>query len=98
MATRLARYAITVAGMSKKIGLMSVNQVMPFGHKTALENASQKTAEAVDGEVRLWTDAAYANAGKIIAKNKAVVKKLAEALLKHETLDRVQIEKIVLKK
>lgn len=97
-ATRMARHSITIAGLSKKIGLPAINQVMPFGSKTALENASEKTAEAVDAEVKSWLDDAHKDASRILNKNKTLVKKLAEELLKRETLTREEIEKIVLGK
>ncbi len=95
MATRLARRSITTAGMSEKIGMVAVNQVQSFGHKVPLESASEKTAEIVDAEIKSWTDRAYADALKIITKNKATVKKLAEELLKRETLTGDEIKEIV---
>jgi cell division protease FtsH len=94
-ATRLTRMAITVAGMSKKIGVAAINQVAAFGGRAALENASEKTAEAVDAEVRAWMESAQKDATKLITKNKAIVKKLAEELLKRETLTGDEIAKIV---
>ncbi|MCL2749196.1 MAG: ATP-dependent zinc metalloprotease FtsH [Alphaproteobacteria bacterium] len=97
-ATRMARYSITVAGLSKKLGLAAINQVMPFGTRTALENASEKTAEAVDAEVRAWLNAAHADATKVLTRGKGTVKKLAEELLKRETLTQEEIEIIVLGK
>ncbi|MDR0741295.1 MAG: ATP-dependent zinc metalloprotease FtsH [Rickettsiales bacterium] len=97
-ATRMTRMAITVAGMSPKIGIAAINQVMPFGNKAALENASEKTAEAVDAEVKSWMEAAYADARKLLVKNKAAVKRLAEELLKRETLTGEEITEIVLGK
>ena len=97
-ATRMARHSITIAGLSKKIGLPAINQVMPFGSKTALEKCIRKTAEAVDAEVKSWLDDAHKDASRILNKNKTLVKKLAEELLKRETLTREEIEKIVLGK
>jgi cell division protease FtsH len=98
VATRLTRMAITVAGMSSKIGLVAVNQVMALNVRSALENASEKTAEAVDAEVKTWMDAAYDDANKLLSKNKAIVQKLAEELLKRETLTGDEISEIVLGK
>jgi len=63
-----------------------------------LENASQKTAESVDMEVKAWIDSAYEKVKEILAKNKAKVKRLAEELLGKETLTREEIEKIIGKK
>jgi cell division protease FtsH len=93
-ATYVARRAITAWGMSSKIGAMAVNQVEHWG-RNALENASEKTAEAVDAEIKDWISAAYKKTISILSKNKARVKKLAEELLKRETLTREEIEKIL---
>lgn len=95
MATRLARYSITTAGLSPKIGLAAINQVNTFGTRSALENASEKTAELVDAEVRAWLDSAHADATKLLSKNKETVRKLAEELLARETLTGDEIKKIV---
>ncbi|MCQ2571953.1 MAG: ATP-dependent zinc metalloprotease FtsH, partial [Alphaproteobacteria bacterium] len=68
MATRLVRYSVTTAGLSNKIGLVSVNQANTFGQRIALENASEKTAQAVDEEIRSWMDSAYKDAKNLIMK------------------------------
>ena len=95
MATRLARYSITTAGLSDKIGLAAINQVNTFGTRSALENASEKTAELVDAEVKSWLDTAHADATKLLSKNKETVRKLAEELLARETLTGEEIMEIV---
>lgn len=94
-ATRLARYSITTAGLSDKIGMVAVNQANSFGQKVALEDASEKTAEIVDGEIRVWLDSAHKDAKNLIAKNKSVVEKLAKALMDKETLTGDEIKEIV---
>jgi len=98
MATRLARRSITTAGLSDKIGLVAINQAQTFGARVPLENASEKTAEMVDAEIKSWLANAYADATRILNKNKSVVKKLAEELLERETLTGEEIMKIVGKK
>ncbi|MBR6009927.1 MAG: ATP-dependent zinc metalloprotease FtsH [Alphaproteobacteria bacterium] len=95
MATQLARRSITTAGLSDKIGLVAVNQVNTFGQRVALENASEKTAEVVDSEIRSWVDNAYKDAKNLVSKNKATVDKLAKALLDKETLTGEEIREIV---
>ena len=94
-ATRLARYAVTVAGLSPKIGPMAVMQVNTMGARSALENASEKTAQIVDDEVRAWLDAAYKDAHRLLTKNRATVEKLAEELLRRETLTGDEIKEII---
>lgn len=95
MATRLVRYSVTTAGLSDKIGLVSVNQANTFGQRIALENASEKTAQAVDEEIRSWMDSAYKDAKNLIMKNKNTVEKIAKALLDKETLTGDEIKEIV---
>lgn len=98
MATRLVRYSVTTAGLSNKIGLVSVNQANTFGQRIALENASEKTAQAVDEEIRSWMDSAYKDAKNLIMKNKNTVEKIAKALLDKETLTGDEIKEIVFDK
>ena len=94
-ATRMARYSITTAGLSKRVGLAAINQVGTFGVRGALENASEKNAELVDNEIKAWLDVAHSDATKHIVKNKKTVEKLANALLEHETLTGDEIREIV---
>ncbi|MBP9999802.1 MAG: ATP-dependent zinc metalloprotease FtsH [Proteobacteria bacterium] len=94
-ATRLARYAIATAGLSPKLGMVAVKQVTTFGTRGQLENASEKTAELVDAEIRSWLDLAYKDAIKILTKNKKTVARLADELLKRETLTGDEIREIV---
>jgi cell division protease FtsH len=93
-ATHIARKSVTAWGLSPKIGAVAINQVESWG-RNALENASEKTAELVDAEVRAWIDSAYKNTRATLSKNKTKVKKLADELLKRETLTKEEIEKIV---
>lgn len=95
MATRLARYSITTAGLSPRVGLAAISQVTNFGNRTALENASEKTAELVDSEIKVWLDAAHTDAKKLLTKNRATVERLANELLKRETLTGAEIKEII---
>ena len=95
MSTRLARYAITTAGLSPKIGMVAINQVSTLNSRTALENASDKTAEIVDAEIRTWIDNAHRDATRLLTKNKKTVEKLATELLNRETLTGEEIREIV---
>ena len=95
MASRLARYSVTVAGLSDKIGMVAINQANTFGQRIALENASEKTAEMVDDEIKNWLDYAYKDAKHLVSKNKSVVDKIAKALLDKETLSADEIREII---
>jgi cell division protease FtsH len=94
-ATRLARYAITTAGLSNRVGLVAINQSNTFGGRSALENASEKTAEIVDNEIRNWMDAAHKDAKNILSRNQKIVEKLANELLNRETLTGDEIREII---
>ena len=78
--------------------MVAVNQVNTFGQRISLENASEKTAEAVDAEIRVWVENAYKDAKNLVSKNKSTVEKLAKALLDKETLSGEEIREIVLGK
>ncbi|MBQ7185877.1 MAG: ATP-dependent zinc metalloprotease FtsH [Alphaproteobacteria bacterium] len=95
MATRLARRSITTAGLSDRVGIVAINQVQSFGTRVPLETASEKTAELVDAEIKSWLDTAYRDAVKLLTKNKKTVEKLAEELLRRETLTGEEIMEIV---
>ncbi|MCL2338857.1 MAG: hypothetical protein FWC51_02790, partial [Proteobacteria bacterium] len=97
-ATYLARRSITMDGLSDKIGPVAINQVDTFGMRHALESASDKTAELVDSEIRAWIDAARKDAIQILSKGRAKMQKLADELLKRETLTKDEIEEIILGK
>ncbi|MDR2770211.1 MAG: ATP-dependent zinc metalloprotease FtsH, partial [Rickettsiales bacterium] len=60
-ATHIARKSVTAWGFSDKVGAVAVNQVESWG-RNALENASEKTAQLVDEEVRGWIAEAYRRA------------------------------------
>ncbi len=95
MATRLARYSITTAGLSSRVGLVAIKQITNFGRSNALENASEQTAELVDNEIKAWLDTAHADATKLLVKNKKVVERLANELLTRETLTGDEIREII---
>ena len=54
----------------------------------------EDTARAVDGAVRSLVDAGFARAVKILEHNRALLDRTAELLLKTETLDQIEIEKM----
>ena len=101
-ATRIARAMVIEWGMSS---LGPVN----FGPDTASgefgqteyyqENAvSPSTQEKIDNEVRKIMDNGLKEAEKLIKKYKTKLDQVAEALLKTETIDKEEFEKIVGKK
>ena len=56
---------------------------------------SDKTAEAIDAEVRRIVDDAYADTRRIINENRVQLEQVAEALLKYETLSGEEVRAIL---
>ena len=75
--------------------MVAINQSAPWSGRSALENASEKTAEMVDTEIRKWLDAAHLDAKNILSHNRAVVERLANELLARETLTGDEIREII---
>ena len=56
---------------------------------------SEKTAEQIDLEIKKLSDEAAKRAEEVLKANKAVLDKLAEELLAHETLEEAELEPIL---
>lgn len=56
---------------------------------------SEKTAEQIDAEIRKLSDEAAKRAEEVLRANKSVLDKLAEELLKAETLEEAELEPIL---
>ena len=56
---------------------------------------SEKTAELIDAEIKRLSDEAAKRAEEVLKANKAVLDKLAEELLAHETLEEAELEPIL---
>ncbi len=97
MATAYARAMVTEWGMSKKIGMVSYsdsgqgNLISGFHEK----EHSEQTANTIDQEVKGLIDHAYNEAYRILTEHQEKMKEVAEMLLKFETLDREDLEKIM---
>lgn len=92
-ATQMARAMVAEYGMSDKMGPMQYegNHAM-FGGYTTPKHISEQTAYELDNEVRDLLNEARNKATEIIQANRETHKLIAEALLKYETLDSVQIK------
>jgi len=98
-ATKIARNMVQVYGMSDIIGPVVVGQrdeLVFLGRELAEhKNYSEKIASQIDGEVEKIVLDGEKLAKEILLKHKIKLKKLTTALLKKETLDREEIEKII---
>jgi cell division protease FtsH len=90
-ATALARRIVCQFGMGKAVGLMHVVNEPAWAPSAALgglqRDCSEETAHAIDDEVRALLDDAYAEAKRVLVRERAPLDRVAEALLARETLD-----------
>jgi len=97
-ATELARAMVCEYGMSE-LGPLTFGkkeEQIFLGREIAQHrDFSEETAIRIDSEVRKIVTEQYERATKIIHENRDTMVRLAEALLEHESLDGVQIRRIV---
>jgi len=98
-ATKIARNMVQIYGMSDVIGPVVVGQndeLVFLGRELGEhKNYSEKVASQIDSEVEKIILGCEKKAKEILSRNKSKLKKLAEELLKKETLEREEIEKII---
>jgi cell division protease FtsH len=95
MATQYARHMVLEWGMSERLGFVDYS-ADDTGNPLVQERAySDQTAKIVDEEVKKLIDEAYADAQQMIEENWQKVTGVAEALLKYETLNAEDVEKIM---
>ena len=99
-ATELAKNMVTKWGLSEKMGPLSYSEEdgeVFLGHSvTQHKTMSDDTANEIDNEVRLLVNKSYAAATKIIKDNIDKLHLMSEALMTYETIDREQIDDIML--
>lgn len=95
-ASQMARAMVTEYGMSEKLGPVQYegNHTVLAGQIPPEKSYSQETAQIIDDEVRDLLNEARQKAADIINDNRETHQLIAEALLKHETLDAAQIKSI----
>lgn len=95
-ATRIAREMIMTWGMGEELGPIKYSQdVTQEGFYGGGPEYSQKTAEAIDREVKRLIDEAYTKVTDLIETNRDKMEALAKALLKYETLDAEEVKMIL---
>ncbi len=98
-ATELARNMVTRWGFSDKLGPLVYGEEggRPFmGHPgTQGSSVSDNVAQLIDEEIRAVIDRNYQRAETILKENIVILHKMAEALMKWETIDRLQIEDLM---
>jgi len=98
-ATNIARGLVTKYGMSKKLGPISWSQpeeLVFLGKEIATEKQySEETAAKIDKEVAEIIKECYNRTKKLIKENKKKLERIAQELIKKETLEKEEFEKLV---
>ncbi len=98
-ATEIARNMVTQWGLSEKLGPLMYaedeGEVFLGRSVTQHKNVSDNTAHIIDEEIRHFIDRNYERAETILTENKDKLHKMADALIKYETIDADQIDDIM---
>ena len=97
-ATETAKDMVTRFGMSKKMGPLAwaEKEEMVFLGKELGERKtySEETASAIDQETKKIIETAYKKAQSILSKHQPLLQKMAEKLIKKETIEGADLERI----
>jgi cell division protease FtsH len=95
-ATALARQMVAAYGMSESIGLVScVQRQSAFLDGQMQRDCSEATARDIDEEVKVLLDHAYGDAKQILSTHRDQLEKIAEELLKKESLDAQEFYRLI---
>ncbi len=94
-ATQMARGMVCRFGMSDAFGFQAFIEPNSLSISEAPPPYSQKTAEAIDQEVRRIIEDCYSRAAKLIKQNRDKLELLATTLLEKETMDGRDVEKLL---
>ena len=92
----LAKSMVVEEGMGEGTrNLVFPSEATGYYTITAGKPYSEKTSEVIDTEIKKLSDEAAKRAEEVLKANKAVLDKLAEELLAHETLEETELEPIL---
>ncbi|MBO7561130.1 cell division protein FtsH, partial [Candidatus Saccharibacteria bacterium] len=92
----LSKSMIIGEGMGDGLrNLVFPNEATGYYTITTEKPYSEKTAELIDAEIKKLTEEAAKRAMDVLKANQKVLDKLAEELLKHETLEEKELEPIL---
>ena len=98
-ATQTARQMVTQLGMSETIGLVKLGnkrEEIFLGRDISEDrNYSEEIAYVIDKEVKAIIDSCYERAKEILTEHRALMDKIANALLEHEIIDAEEFEKLM---
>lgn len=97
-ATEIARKMVTRWGFSEKMGPLVYGEESGqpmFGYATSGAKVSSAVQHDIDHEIRFFIDTNYQRAEKILQDNIEILHKMADALMKWETIDKDQIDDLM---
>ncbi len=98
-ATELARNMVTKWGLSQRLGPLSYSEeegeVFLGRSVTQHKTVAEETSHSIDEEIRSFIDRNYERAERIIKENIDILHAMAEALIKYETIDKLQIDDLM---
>jgi cell division protease FtsH len=98
-ATSIARRMITEWGMNERLGFVFYgdddSKPNPFGDFGGSKEYSNETANIIDEEVKKLIDGLYEETRKLLETNRDKIDALAKALLKYETLDASDVDRVM---
>jgi cell division protease FtsH len=98
-ATELARNMVTRWGFSEKLGPLVYGEEsgQPFmGYAAKGGKNSESVTQQIDEEIRGVIDSNYQRAEKILQDNISILHNMAKALMKWETIDKTQIDALMM--
>ena len=95
MLTRYARSMVLDWGMSKRLGFINYSGEENRESLMADKDYSEETARIIDEEIKAIIDDAYTDTERLIEANWDNVVAIAEALLRYETLQNDDVERIM---
>ena len=93
--TKIARAMVLEWGMSERLGFIRYTDSDGQERIVAERDYSDETARLIDEEVRRIADEAYADAERILSEHWDQVDRVAQALLKHETLTAEEVRALM---
>jgi cell division protease FtsH len=98
-ATEIARNMVTKWGLSDRLGPLAYSEdegeIFLGRSVTQHKSVSEETAHLIDEEIRSVIDRNYARAEQILQDKMDILHAMAEALMKYETIDRLQIDDLM---
>jgi cell division protease FtsH len=98
-ATKIARKMVTTWGLSDELGPQTYaedeGEVFLGRAVTRHKEVSENTNQLIDSEIRKILDTCYRKATQILKEQEKVLHMFADALIKYETVDEVQIKMLM---